>query len=39
MEGMIYVAMGGAAGVLQAQTVLANNLANVNTIGWRSIVH
>lgn len=36
MEKVIYTAMSGAAQVLQAQQIHANNLANVNTTGFRA---
>lgn len=36
MDGMIYVAVGGASTALYTQAILANNLANVNTVGYRA---
>jgi len=36
MSDLLYVAMGGAESSLAAQQVYANNLANVNTPGFRS---
>ena len=36
MDRMIYVAASGARAMMQRQEVLANNLANVNTPGFRS---
>lgn len=36
MEKVIYTAMSGAQHALQAQQIHANNLANVNTTGFRS---
>ncbi len=35
MDGMIYIASSGAEQMLNAQRVHANNLANVNTIGFK----
>jgi flagellar basal-body rod protein FlgF len=35
MDGMIYIASSGAHQMLNAQQVHANNLANVNTIGFK----
>lgn len=35
MDRMLYVAMTGARQTMQAQTVNANNIANVNTTGFR----
>lgn len=36
MEKVIYTAMSGAQHALQAQQIHANNLANVNTTGFRA---
>ena len=36
MDRMIYLSMSGAKAALQRQDVLANNLANVSTVGFRS---
>jgi flagellar basal-body rod protein FlgF len=36
MDRMIYTAMSGAKSMMQRQDVLANNLANVNTPGFRA---
>jgi flagellar basal-body rod protein FlgF len=36
MDRMVYVAMSGAKSMMQRQDVLANNLANVNTPGFRA---
>ena len=36
MDRMIYTAMSGAKSMMQRQDVLANNLANVNTPGYRA---
>jgi len=36
VDRLLYVAMNGAAGTGLAQTVLANNLANVSTTGFRA---
>lgn len=36
MDGMIYVATSSSANILQAQTMSANNLANVNTPGFKA---
>ena len=36
MDRSLYVAMSGAKQILQAQTANANNLANVNTTGFRA---
>ena len=36
MDRMIYTAMSGARSMMQRQEVLANNLANVNTPGYRA---
>lgn len=35
MDRIIYTAAGGAARVMEQQTVLSNNLANINTVGFR----
>src|SRR3546814_16947480 len=35
MDRIIYTAAGGAARVLEQQAVISNNLANVNTAGFR----
>ncbi|CAJ1773981.1 hypothetical protein LMBIIBHN_00309 [Aeromonas salmonicida] len=36
MEKLIYTAMSGAQHTLMAQQIRANNLANVNTAGFRA---
>jgi len=36
MDRGVYVAMSGAAQTMRAQTIHANNLANINTTGFRS---
>jgi flagellar basal-body rod protein FlgF len=36
MDRMLYVSMAGARQIMMAQTVNANNLANVNTTGFRA---
>jgi len=36
MDRMIYTAMSGAKSMMQRQDVLANNLANINTPGYRA---
>ena len=36
MDRMIYLSMSGAKAVMQRQDVLANNLANVSTVGFRA---
>ncbi len=36
MDRMIYLAMAGAKAAMQRQDVLANNLANVSTVGFRA---
>ena len=36
MDRMIYLAMSGAKAAMQRQDVLANNLANVSTVGFRA---
>ena len=36
MDAMIFISSGGAEQMLNAQAVHANNLANVNTVGFRS---
>ncbi|MGD9591668.1 MAG: flagellar basal body rod protein FlgF [Candidatus Berkiella sp.] len=36
MDGMIFISSSGAGQMLQAQAVHANNLANVNTTGFRA---
>ena len=36
MDRMVYVAMTGAKQLMQAQAVVANNLANVSTTGFRA---
>ncbi|MGB5145626.1 MAG: flagellar basal-body rod protein FlgF [Porticoccaceae bacterium] len=36
MDRMLYVAMSGARQLLHAQTLVANNLANANTTGFRA---
>ncbi len=39
MDEMIYVAMTGAKQTEYAQTINSNNLANVNTTGFRADLH
>ena len=36
MDRMIYLSMAGAKAAMQRQDVLANNLANVSTVGFRA---
>jgi flagellar basal-body rod protein FlgF len=36
MDRMIYLSMSGAKAAMQRQEVLANNLANVSTNGFRA---
>ncbi len=36
MDRMIYLSMSGAKATLQRQDILANNLANVSTSGFRA---
>ena len=36
MDRMIYLSMSGAKATMQRQDVLANNLANASTVGFRS---
>ena len=36
MDRMIYLSMGGAKAAMQRQDTLANNLANVSTVGFRA---
>ena len=36
MDRMIYLSMSGAKAAMQRQEVLANNLANVSTVGFRA---
>ncbi len=36
MDGMIYVATSSGSNILLAQTMSANNLANVNTPGFKA---
>lgn len=36
MDGMIYLASSSGANILQAQAISANNLANVNTAGFKA---
>jgi flagellar basal-body rod protein FlgF len=36
MDRMIYLSMSGAKAAMQRQDVLANNLANVSTVGFRA---
>ena len=36
MDRLLYVAMGGGKQLMQAQTVVSNNLANVSTQGFRA---
>ena len=37
MDRMIYLSMSGAKATMQRQDVLANNLANVSTVGFRAV--
>ncbi len=39
MDRMIYLSMAGASAMLDRQAVLANNLANVSTTGFRAELH
>lgn len=39
MDRMIYLSMSGAKATLQRQDVLAHNLANVSTVGFRAELH
>ena len=39
MDRMIYLSMSGAKATMQRQDVLANNLANVSTAGFRAELH
>ncbi len=39
MDRMIYLSMSGAKTMMERQEVLANNLANVSTIGFRAQLH
>jgi flagellar basal-body rod protein FlgF len=39
MDRMIYLSMSGATATMQRQDVLANNLANVSTVGFRAELH
>ena len=39
MDRMIYLSMSGAKATMQRQDVLANNLANVSTVGLRAELH
>ncbi len=39
MDRMIYLSMSGASAMLDRQAVLANNLANVSTNGFRAELH
>jgi flagellar basal-body rod protein FlgF len=39
MDRMIYLSMSGAKATMQRQDVLANNLANVSTVGFRAELH
>lgn len=39
MDRMIYLSMAGASAMLDRQAVLANNLANVSTAGFRAELH
>ena len=39
MDRMIYVAMTGAREAMRAQTVVAHNIANVSTTGFREVRH
>ena len=36
MDRMIYLSMSGAKATMQRQETLANNLANVSTVGFRA---
>ena len=36
MDRMIYLSMSGAKATMQRQDTLANNLANVSTVGFRA---
>src|SRR5512134_3745199 len=39
MDRMIYLSMAGAKATMQRQDVLANNLANSSTVGFRAELH
>lgn len=39
MDRMIYLSMSGAKSMMERQEVLANNLANVSTVGFRAELH
>ena len=39
MDRMIYLSMSGAKTMMERQEVLANNLANVSTVGFRAQLH
>ena len=39
MDKMLYVMNSGAKAAMQRQEVLANNLANVSTVGFRAELH
>jgi flagellar basal-body rod protein FlgF len=39
MDRMIYLSMSGAKAMMERQEVLANNLANVSTVGFRAELH
>jgi len=39
MDRMIYLSMAGAKATMQRQDVLANNLANASTVGFRAELH
>ena len=39
MDRMIYLSMSGAKATMQRQDVLANNLANASTVGFRAELH
>ena len=39
MDRMIYLSMSGAKSMMERQEVLANNLANVSTNGFRAQLH
>lgn len=39
MDRLIYTALSGASGSMQAQTVVSHNLANVGTHGFRAMQH
>ena len=39
MDRLLYVAMGGASEMLEAQAVISHNLANASTTGYRADLH